>query len=115
MKQITGPLRLANAAPLNTNFSSSVIPVKTIDTAGFTIETTGATTATGQFKVKARNGEGGWVDLSLSPLIILSNADISVPALLTDLSFTEIRLDYTRGTSGDTGTFTVWFQGEGNT
>lgn len=112
-KMVTGPLSIASGLPMNTSFNSQDIPSTGIDTASFTIETTGVTVATGTFKVFAKNGSSGWVDLGISPGITLANANISSVILLADLAFSFIRLQYTRGTAGDTGTYSVWFQGEG--
>jgi len=112
-KSVTGPLLIASNLPLNVSFDSIPIPFKTIDIASFIITTSGATTSSGNFKVFARNGSSAWVDIGISPTIILSNADRQEVLALSDVSVSEILLRYTRGTVGDSGTFTAWFQGEG--
>lgn len=112
-KKVTGPLHLADAEPTNADFSSIVIPATGIDVATMVIETAGVTAATGEFKVMARNGRSAWSSLAISPSIILANANINTNVVLSNLSFTELRIDFIRGSSGDDGTFSIWFQGEG--
>ena len=113
-KQVSGPLTIATALPTNANWSSQEFPATQIDTASFIVKTTGVTAATGQFKIMAKNTENGqWTSLDLTPAVVLSNADINQPILLTDLCFTKIRMDFVAGSGADDGTFSVWFQGEG--
>ena len=112
-KIFSGPLRIANALPTNTSFTSDPIPATGIDTGTFIIETAGVTAASGSFKVLAKNGQSGWVDLGLTPTVQLNNANLSTAILLTDLCFTQIRFQFDRGAPGDVGTYSVWFQGEG--
>lgn len=114
-KQVTGPLVLCTAQPTNANWSSQEFPAAAIDTASFVIATAGITAASGEFKVKAKNTETGtWCTLDLTPAFTLANVNVTQPIVLTDLCFTKIRLDFIAGSGGDNGTFSVWFQGEGN-
>lgn len=112
-KTVTGPLVLASSLPLNAAFQSKSIPATGIDTIVMTIETSGATSATGNFKVLGRVGSSGWIDLDISPAIVLSDANISTSIIMSDLAWTEICLSFTPGSGADTGTFTSWLQGEG--
>lgn len=106
---------LSLAQSLAASFNTEAIPVRKIDNVGFTVESSGVASNTGTFIPQVRikkdeNNYSGWIDLTLDPIVALTDTDISQFINLNQLPPCEVRLKYTASIGAD-GTVTIWVSG----
>lgn len=115
-KNIVRAFRLKDDQSLAASFTTAATNVDYLDNIGFIVTTSGVTNNVGTFGVQVRltdaehNTSSDWVDLSLSGTPTLANANLSFAINLTQLPFSEVRLQFTAGGIGPDGTADVWIE-----
>jgi hypothetical protein len=105
------PYKIIDATSMGANFQTNAIDISNVDDISIVYEWSGAS-CVGTLYVLVRNGETSpWSTLDIQPVAAIATNSGNNNIQITNVSFKEIALQYTR--SAGTGTISAWLTGKG--
>lgn len=93
-KNVLLPYKFLDAQSLASSFNSEVITIQYLDNVGITLACSGVTDNTGEFFVECSIDGETWIDIEVSPQILLDDADDNILINLNNLPFSKVRLTF---------------------
>lgn len=104
---------LDSSAALSAVYTSPATNVQQTDIIGYTVETSSVTANTGVFSLQGQivdsfGNASAWIDMTLSPVPTLANANATFAITATFFPYTNVRLKFTPGGGGPNGTAKIF-------